>query len=177
MVSADASLSSRRGTINGLDVDELRTYIESCELDPTKADRNPVVVAQWVGGTRAEVTSSLGGQPVYMGGDNDPSAMGMLLRTLAACDLEVVVNKAALLGVEIEDLSVEARGYFNVRRYLGLTSDEGPGYQRVAYTIRLKTRNATAEQIDAIRQAVAEGSPVGDTLERSVPVSMEFEAT
>ncbi len=169
--------TARGGSVNGVDVGELREYIAAVESDTTTADRNPVVVAQWVGGTRAEVTSSLGGQPVYMGGDDDPSAMGMLLRTLAACDIEVVANKAALLGVEIEDLSVEARGYFNVRRYLGLTSDEGPGYQRVSYTIRLRAKNATTEQIEAIRQAVAEGSPVGDTLERSVPVSMEFEAT
>ncbi len=117
-------------TINGVDVTELREYIESCRLDASQADRNPVVVARWVGGGRAEVTSSLGGPPVYMGGEDDPSALGMLLRSLAACDVEVVATKAALLGVEIEDLSVEARGYANVNRYLGLESEGGPGYQR-----------------------------------------------
>lgn len=177
MVTTDTSQTSRSKIINGVDIEELRGYIDSCELDATNADRNPVVVARWVGGTRAEVTSPLGGPPVYMGGDDDPSAMGMLLRTLAACDVEVVANKAALLGVEIDDLSVEARGYFNIKRYLGLATDEGPGYQRVSYTIRLRAKNATTEQIAAIRQAVVNGSPVGDTLERPVPISMEFEAT
>ena len=52
--------------INGIDVDELRGYIESCRLDTSAADRNPTVSARWVGGSRAEVTSSLGGAPVYM---------------------------------------------------------------------------------------------------------------
>ena len=57
--------------INGIDVDELRDYIESCRLDASAADRNPTVSARWVGGSRAEVTSSLGGAPVYMGGPDD----------------------------------------------------------------------------------------------------------
>ena len=163
--------------INGIDVEELHDYIESCRLDPARADRTPVVVARWLGGGRAEVTSSLGGAPVYMGGPDDPSALGMLLRTLAACDVEIVATKAALLGVEIEDLSIEARGYANVAPYLGLESSAGPGYQSIGYTIRLKTKGASAEQLEEIRQACLQGSPVGDTLERPVPLSLEFEAS
>lgn len=164
-------------TVNGIDVDKLESYIEAVGEDGARADRDPVVTARWVGGTRAEVTSSLGGPPVYMGGDDDPSAMGMLLRTLAACDVEVVTNTAALLGVELEDLSVEARGYFNVKRYLGLDTEQGPGYQRISYTIRIRTRGATPEQLETLRSACLHRSPVGDTLERSVPVELEFDAS
>lgn len=162
--------------INGLNVVELGEYTESCRLDPTRADRNPVVVARWVGGGRAEVTSSLGGPPVYMGGPDDPSALGMLLRALAACDVEVVTTRAALLGVEVEELSIEARGHANVSRYLGIDATTGPGYQRITYTIRLKTKGATPDQLEAIRQACLEGSPVADTLHRAVPLELEFEA-
>ncbi|MDQ2942790.1 MAG: OsmC family protein [Candidatus Dormibacteraeota bacterium] len=163
--------------LNGIDVDELRDYIHAVQADPSQADRHPVVVARWVGGTRAEVVSSLGGPAVFMGGDEDPSAMNMLLRALAACDVEVVANAAALLAIEIEDLSAEARGDFNVQRYLGLTAPDGPGYQTVSYTIRLRTKGATAEQLEAIRAACRDGSPVGDTLERHVPLTLEFEAS
>lgn len=167
----------RSGNVNGIDVNELRGYIESVAADSTKADRNPVVVARWVGGTRAEVTSTLGGPPVYMGGDDDPSAMGMLLRALAACDVEVLANKAALLGIDLDELTVEARGYFNIKRYLGLEAEHGPGYQRVSYAVRIKSNSASPEQLVALRQACVEGSPVGDTLERPVPVSLEVEAS
>lgn len=171
-----ASISGAR-TLNGIDVEELRDYIESCVKEPARADRDPVVVARWVGGTRAEVTSAAGGAPVYMGGPDDLSAMGMLLRTLAACDVEVIANKATLLGVEIVDLSIEVRGHFNVSRYLGLEAAEGPGYQRISYTVRLKTNGATAEQVEALRQGCVAGSPVGDTLERHVPLDLHFEAS
>jgi uncharacterized OsmC-like protein len=163
--------------LNGLDVDELREYIDSVKADATQADRDPVVTARWVGGTRAEVTSSVGGPPVYMGGDHDPSAMGILLRALAACDIEVVVTRATLLGIEIEDLTIEATGYFNVAGYLGVEGPSGAGYQRASYIVRLNTKgDASPEQIADLRAGL-EASPVGDTFERNVPVSFEFEVS
>ena len=163
--------------LNGMEVDELREYIDSVTVDAAQADRNPTVTARWVGGTRAEVISSLGGPPVYMGGDDDPSAMGMLLRALAACDVEVIVTRAMLLGIEIEDLAIEATGYFNVARYLGVPASVGAGYQRVSYIVRLKTRTgASPEQIADLRAAL-EASPVGDTFEWNVPVNFEFDVT
>ena len=162
--------------INGIDREDLGTYIDSVRSDPTQADRKPTVVARWVGGTRAAVTSSSGGPPVFMGGDDDPSAMGMLLRALAACDIEVVVTRATVLGIQIEELSIEANGYFNVARYLGVDSPEGAGYQRASYVVRLRTNGATAEQIADIRSAL-EASPVGDTFQRNVPVTFDLEIT
>jgi len=169
--------TGRARQINGVDVDALLEYIDAVQVDPARADRHPAVTARWIGGTRAEVVSTLGGPPVYIGGDDDPSAMGMLLRAMAACDVEVVVNKASLLGIEIEQLSVETRGYFNVRRYLGLEAETDSGYQNVAYTIRLRTRGATAEQIEQIKHACEYGSPIADTLRRIVPVDAGFEVS
>lgn len=168
---------SRMQKINGVDVDELRAYIDAVDADASRADRHPVVVGRWVGGTRAEVTSPLGGPPVYMGGDDDPSAMGMLLRTLTACDIEVIVNRVALMAIEIMDLTIEARGYFNVKHYLGLETDNDPGYQWIDYTIKLKTsQQLSPEQLEVIRRA-CDQSPVAVTLQRSVPVTLTLEAT
>jgi uncharacterized OsmC-like protein len=170
-------VTTRGGTeLNGVDADELRAYIDSVKADRACADRDPTVIARWVGGTRAEVVSTAGGPPVYMGGDDDPSAMGMLLRALAACDVEVIVNRAALLGLEIEDLTIEAHGYFNVARYLGIEDTEGSGYQLASYTARLKTKGASPAQIADIRSALA-ASPVGDTFERRIPVTFDLEVS
>jgi uncharacterized OsmC-like protein len=162
--------------LNGLDVAELRTYIDSVGVDETAADRAPTVIARWVGGTRAAVSSAAGGHPVFMGGDDDPSAMGMLLRALAACDIEVVVTRATLLGIEIQDLTIEATGYFNVARYLGVSAPLSSGYQRASYVVRMKVKGASASQIDEIREAL-DASPVGDTFAREVPVTFELEVT
>lgn len=163
------------GLINGLDANELQRFREAVRLEPGRADREPTVVAHWVGGGRSEVTSLADGASAYIGGENELNPMRMLLGTLAACDVDLVATRAALLGVEIESLSVEAHGHFNVQRYLGLDAAHGPGYDRIAYNVRVKTRNATPQQIGELRRACEEASPVGDTLHRRVPLKMDFE--
>ncbi len=163
--------------LNGIDMDGLRAYVAKVRGDPTVADRSPVAVARWVGADRAEVTLASGEAPVFVGGEGEPSAMKLLLVALAACDVDLVANRASLLGVEIESLTVEATGHFNVQRYLGLDVPHGPGYDRVACTVRLKTRGATREQLAELRRACEGASPVGDTLHWSVPLSLVFEGS
>lgn len=170
---ADAAQAAH---LNGIDVQELRDYIASA-ADPTVADRDQVVVARWLGAERAEVSVSQAEAPVFIGGDGEPNSMKMVLASLAACDVDVVANRASMLGVEIEDLTVEVTGHFNVQRYLGLDAPQGPGYDRIAYVIRLKTRGATPEQLAELRRACEHGSPVGDTLARTVALSFEFEGS
>ncbi|HEV8594146.1 MAG TPA: OsmC family protein, partial [Thermoplasmata archaeon] len=136
--------------LNGINVRETREYIEACERDPATAERNPTVVAKWLGGSRARVDFEK--TNVFMGGDDDPSAMKMLLACLAACDVEVVATHAALLGLQFEDLEVEANGHFNVRRLFGLAG-AGPGYDQIAYTVRLRAPLATDEQIARLKEA------------------------
>lgn len=175
MTMTDRPSNPRAARLNGLDVAELQEYVASVEGDATQADRDPVVIGTWVGGTRSEITSPLGGPVVYMGGPDDPSAMGMLLRALAACDIEVIATRATLMGIEIKELSVEARGHFNVGRYLGVDRGEGAGLQRVSYVVRLRTTAPlTAEQAATLEAAVA-ASPVGDTFGRQVALGFELE--
>jgi hypothetical protein len=50
--------------LNGIDVKELRDYVASAERDSAVAERNPVVVARWVGGDQAEVVATTGGPAV-----------------------------------------------------------------------------------------------------------------
>ena len=43
----------------------------------------------------------------------------VLAARLAACDVDVVATNAALLGLDVERLTVEATGSFDLRSYLG----------------------------------------------------------
>ena len=86
--------------------------------DPAKADRNPALVAHWVGGSRSRVEFK--DKVVHIGGDDELNPMQMFLATLAACDVDLVAMHASFLGLKIESLSVEATGHFNVQSYLGL---------------------------------------------------------
>ena len=85
-----------------------------------------------------------------------------------------MATHASLLGLEIQGLEVEAKGHFNIRRLLGLEGPR-PGYDRIAYTIRLRAPGATEEQIALLREMCERGSPVGDSLARAIPLDLKIE--
>lgn len=161
--------------INGVNVTELVEFRDIVRQDPTNADRNPTLVAHWVGGSRSRVEFK--DKVVQMGGDDELNPMQMLLATLAACDVDLVAVHAAFLGLRIESLSVEATGHFNVQSHLGLDNAPGAGYDAIAYTVHLSVPGATPEQIAHLRERCERSSPVGDSLARAIPLRLEFEAS
>jgi len=160
--------------INGVNVDELLEFKNTCKIDPSKADRDPVLVAHWVGGSRSRVEFK--DKVVHLGGDDELNPMQMFLATLAACDVDLIAMHASFLGLKIESLSVEATGHFNVRSYLGLEGAPGPGYDGISYTVRLTAPDITPEQIAKLRERCERSSPVGDSMARAIPLKMEFTA-
>lgn len=128
--------------------------------------------AHWVGESRARV--ELGDKVVHIGGDNEFSAMQLLLASLAACDVEVITTHASLLGIIIEDLTIEARGRFNIQRLLGITPAPSPGYDQISYTVKLRAPGATDQQIALLKEMCERASPVGDSLARPIPITLEF---
>jgi len=84
---------------------------------------------------------------------------------------------ASFIGVKIDELSIEASGYFNVQSYIGAADSPGSGFKEIKYTIRLKTPEITQEQINYLIERCEKSSPVGDTLSRSVPLKLEFLAS
>ena len=77
--------------------------------------------------------------------------------------------------MEITELWVEASGRFHVARYLGLDSQQPPGYQHVGYAVHLRVREASGEQIARLRHLCETGSPVSDTLTRPVPATLDLD--
>lgn len=165
-------MSTEENVINGLNVTELLQYVNKCRSDPSIAERDPTLVAHWVGGDRSRIESE--DIVTHIGGKGELNSMGMLLASLAACDVDVVVTHASLLGLKIENLSVEATGHFEVRSYLGLDDAPGSGYDRIAYTVRIRAPGATPEQIAYLKERCERSSPVGDSLARAIPLKLEF---
>lgn len=170
-------MDSQAGTkakeiVNGYDVGELRGYVEKVNRDPSVAERNPVLTAHWVGESRARVEFK--NSVMHVGGEGEPSAMSALLASLAACDVEVISTHAALLGIQLESLSIEARGHFNVQAFLGVEGAPGSGYDQISYTIKIRAPAATPEQLAYLRERCERSSPVGDSLGRPIPLKLEL---
>lgn len=161
--------------VNGINATELESYRSQVIDDSTLADRDPRVVAHWEGGTRSRIERD-GETIAHMNGDgaDDLNAMVTILASLALCDIEVITTKAAFLGIEIDDLSVEASGHFNVARLVGVDDAPSPSYDDMEYVITITAPDATPEQIEALKSQCETASPVGLTLEGSVPLRMEF---
>lgn len=160
--------------INGVNVTELLGFKDIAREDPTKADRNPTLVAHWVGGSHSRVEFK--DMVVHLGGDDEFNPMQMLLATLAACDVDLIAMHASFLGLKIESLSVEATGHYNVQSYLGLEGTPMSGYDAISYTVHLSVPGATPEQIAYLRERCERSSPVGDSLECAIPLKLEFKA-
>ena len=167
-------MSEQTNQINGVDVEGLRRFRDQARQDLSCADRNPQLVATWVGADGSRV--KLRDIELDVGVPGRMNPMQLLLASLAACDVDVIATHASLLGIELEKLSIEATGHFNVRSYLGIEGAPGSGYDQIAYTVRLRAPRATREQLSRLRAALERSSPVGDSLNRPVALRMSFEA-
>jgi uncharacterized OsmC-like protein len=160
--------------INGVKVGELLEFKNICAQHLEKAERNSALVVHWESGSRSRVEFK--GMTIHLGGDGEFNPMQMFLATLAACDVDLIAMHASFLGLKIESLSVEATGHFNVHSYLGLDGAPGSGYDSISYTVRISVPNATSEQIASLRELCECSSPVGDSMSRAIPLTLEFAA-
>jgi uncharacterized OsmC-like protein len=154
---------------------ELRRYKAMVEQDPSLGERSPTVLARWAGGDAS--TIECGGPTISLGGEQHPSPMQAVLAALAACDIDVVATHAALLGLDLEGIMVEATGHFDIRSYLGVEGAPRPGFDAISYVVHVAAPEATPEQIRYLRQRCEQSSPVGDSLARTIPLQLRFETS
>lgn len=156
----------------GIDVEPLMDFIEKVREDASQADRDPMVVAEWVGSDQSKIT--MDGIETFLGGEGYLNPMRMLLACFAACDVDLIAMHASFLGIKIEKLSVEATGHFNVQSYLGLEDKPGSGYEEISYTVRINAPDITQDQINFLIERCEKSSPVGDSLSRPIPMKLDF---
>ena len=160
--------------INGVDVDKTKQIQDQVKKDPALADREPKMEAHWLGGSATRI--EFGDVSSYIGGDGKLNAMQTLLAALAACDIDLVAMHAALIGLPIDKLWIEVSGHFNTRAYFGVENAPGSGYDRIIYTVHIKSPKATPEQIKHLKERCERSSPVGDSLSRSIPLTLKIKS-
>src|SRR5206468_493409 len=82
--------------LSQIDVAQLKAYAGRVSATPELADREPRVIARWVGESRSKVTS--GDTSMHLGGDGELNPMQAVLGSLAACDVDPVAMHASLPG-------------------------------------------------------------------------------
>jgi uncharacterized OsmC-like protein len=158
--------------INGVDVDKMKQTKEDIIKDSSLADRQPTVTAKWQGGSLATIVA--GDMTAQIGGDSNPTAMQMLLASLAACEVDLLAAHAALARIKLDDLSVEATGHFNRSAYYGIVDAPGSGYDRIDYVVHIKAPGITEHQIKQLKEVCERFSPVGDSLSKAIPLTLKI---
>lgn len=160
-------------SLNGLDLGKLEGQVAALRENPDRCKDERTFTAEWVGGTRAKV--SYGDAELYIGGGaGEFGAMSATTASFLACEIDLLATRATLSGIELEKLTLEGSMKFDLSRYMGVADHPGPGMQGLGYTVRIKGKNATREQVEELVKLCETSSPVGETLTRKVPVHLDY---
>lgn len=154
------------------DGEQLRRTQQAWRDDPSLAQRHPTLTAEWTGDDRSTVR--LADKELLVNGPGRFGPMQLILAGLASCEIDVVATHAAIMGIEIDGITVELDAHFDARSYLGVDGPP-PGYDRMAYTVRVSGPRITDGQRARLREALDRASPVADTIARTVKIDAALE--
>ena len=181
----DVMATMKSGTVNGIDVDALKQVVSDVSQDPAKGMVRFQVKSAWQGQTRSRATVEsfhLGGQeikrhfeidvdePVELLGENTaPNPQEMLMTALNACIMVGYVAGSSLKGIKLDSVEIKTRGQLDLRGFLGLSDEVIPGYESIAYEVKIKG-DGTAEQFAEIHDTVLKTSPNYFNISRPIRV-------
>lgn len=108
--------------------------------------------------------------PELGGGDSAPNPVELLLVALGTCQEIMYSAYASVMGVPLNGVKVNLRGYLDLRGLFGMSGDVPAGYQKVIFETELDSP-ADPESIAKLVEAVESHCPVLDTLVRPILVS------
>jgi uncharacterized OsmC-like protein len=164
--------------LNGIRIDAVGELVHAILGDEQKAQTTPSVNVTWNGGFRSEAQIRQldpvpSDAPVGFGGDDTaPTPVEQLLGALGNCLAVGYATNASAAGIEIHTLNIKLEGDLDLQAFLGLCNGNA-GYGGITAEVYLDS-NASAEEPKDLHEKVTGSSPVGQTLIRPVPVTIEL---
>ena len=164
--------------LNDVDIAAVGGLVSAIQEDSTKADTTWRASVTWEGGFRAstsvrEFAPYPTDEPPALGGtDQAPNPVEQVLGALGSCLAIGYAANATVAGLEIKDLRIDLDGELDLHTFLGL-GEGNAGYQAVRAEVHLDI-DADPETIAELHKRVVSTSPVGHTLSRALPVSVEL---
>src|SRR5215208_2922725 len=178
-------LDKVKSRVNGLDLAALGEVVDAIEKDASQAIVGFDVTTRWTGQTRSETTVdgfTMGGERVtrthkiiadepceLLGGDSAPNPQELLMAAFNACIMVGYVAGASVNGINLDSVEIKTRGELDLRGFLGLSDEVIPGYESIAYEVKIKG-DGTAEQFAEIHQNVMKTSPNYFNISRPIRV-------
>lgn len=165
--------------INSVDIETVAGLTNKIQQSPEVASTIWKSTVTWDQGFRSLATvrdfqPNPSDEPLALGGtDTAPNPVEQLLSALGNCLVVGYAANATAAGIEIEDLTIDVEGDLDLHTFLGLNPEGNAGYDAIRVNVQLKS-DATPEQLAEIHEKVVGTSPVGHTLGRSVPVTIDL---
>lgn len=160
--------------LNGIDLEALGGVIRDIKEDPSRGIVAFRVKSDWQGRTRSRATVDsyrIGGQEVarkfaidvdepfeLLGENTAANPQEMLMTALNACIMVGYVVGASNEGIRLDSVEIETTGELDLRGFLGIDAAVPPGYESIAYTVRIKG-DGTPAQFQRIHDTVRRTSP------------------
>jgi len=162
--------------------DSLQRVIEHYIQNPDKAlsqDKEAVAVIE--DGLRVRATGPDGQSLVcdmpkgLGGGATAPSPGWMMRAALANCEAIMIALRAAQLGIRLDTLEVRVDSVSDDRGMLGMDDSRPAGPLNVKVSIRIGAAGVSEEKLRGIIEWAEDHSPVGEPLNRVIPVEYTVE--
>ncbi|MGH8670427.1 MAG: OsmC family protein [Burkholderiales bacterium] len=110
-------------------------------------------------------------EPPSLGGaDAAMNPVELMLVALGTCQEIMYAAYAAVMGIELDEVKVDVKGYLDLRGLFALDENVAAGYTKIQFETRIKS-SADPEAIKKLADMVENHCPVLDTLTRAVEVS------
>lgn len=165
-------------SLNDVNIEAVAGLAGKIQQQPEVAATQWNATVNWKGGFRSEATvrdfaPMQSDEPPALGGtDTGPNPVEQVLAALGNCLAVGYAANATAAGIELNDLTIELEGDLDLHTFLGL-SPGNAGYENISVNVKIDS-DASAEEIQALHEKVIGTSPVGHTLSRAVPVSIDL---
>jgi len=166
-------------TLNDVNLEAVAGLAGKIQQEPEVAGTKWSASVNWKGGFRSEARIRdfdplASDEPGALGGtDTGPNPVEQVLAALGNCLAVGYAANASAAGIEIRDLSIDLEGDLDLHTFLGLTPDGNAGYESISVRVNIDS-DADGEALRQLHQKVVGSSPVGHTLSRMVPISIDL---
>lgn len=110
-------------------------------------------------------------EPPELGGANaGMNPVELVLVALGTCQEIMYAAYASVMGIPLDSVTVNVKGYLDLQGLFGMSEDIPAGYNKISFETNIVS-TGTSEQISQLAQTVETHCPVLDTLMRAIPVS------
>ena len=174
----DPCRSPHPATLNNVDLGAVAALVETIRNQPDAAVTTWDAEVRWNDGFQSEArvrefAPVASDEPRALGGaDTAPNPVEQLLGSLGNCLAVGYAANASVAGIAIRDLRIELSGDVDLHAFLGLREGHA-GFDDIRVSVHLDA-DAPADELQALHDKVVGSSPVGHTLGRAIPVTVEL---